>query len=278
MMKSIYVIILLLCSVTYSVAQDLNSYQYVIVPNEFSFQKEPGQYQLNELTKFLLEKQGFQAFLEGEDLPQNVNPRGCETLRAQVKDDSNMFRTKLQLELRDCNNRQVFISETGISREKEFEKGFQEALRNAFKSLEDVNYQYSGAENVVEVTAIPPKQDEMVQGEVEKDLPEEQMAEEKPATKTEIVKEDAREQNLVFTRENSVYFLEKTQRGYNFFQEGMAEPFAALVKTSGGDSYLYSSVTNKGMARLDEKGDLVVEILDPETGDLNTIIYKKQLQ
>lgn len=278
MIKSINIFLFLVLSATFSVAQDLNSYQYVVVPQEFDFQKEPGQYQLNELTKFLLEKQGFKAYLEGEELPGGNALNRCEILRAHVNNDSGLFVTKVQLELRDCNNRQVFISETGRSREKDFQKAFNEALRNAFESLEDLNYQYSGAESTVEVTAIPPKQEEIVEGEVEKSLPEENMEEERPATEVEIVRENAREKNLAFERENSAYYLEETPRGYNFYQQGMAEPFAALVKTSAGDSYLYSSVTNKGMARFNEDGDLVVEILDAETGELNSITYRRQAQ
>ena len=40
--------------------------QTVIVPNRYTFQKEDNQYQLNALTKFLLEKQGFKAYMESE--------------------------------------------------------------------------------------------------------------------------------------------------------------------------------------------------------------------
>lgn len=277
MTRYIFFLLFLFFSVQHYYGQNLNTYKYVVVPQEFEFQKDPGQYELNELTKFLLEKYGFEAFVEGGEFPEEEKIDRCEILRANVKNDSGLFVTKVQFELRDCNNNKVFISETGRSRLKDFQMAFHEALRDAFESLEDENYNFSGGENTVEVTAIPPKQDTL-EGEVVRKAPEEISEIEEPATEVEIVGEEARDENLVFVKKNSVYYLEETSRGYNFYQKGMAEPFAALIKTSGRDSYLYSSVNNKGMAGFDEEGNLVVEILDSETDELTTVIYTRQSQ
>lgn len=48
-----------------------NSEVYVIVPKKYDFQKKDNDYQLNELTKFLLEKQNFKVFYE-DDTPEEV--------------------------------------------------------------------------------------------------------------------------------------------------------------------------------------------------------------
>ncbi len=104
---------------------------YVSVPVRYEFQKKENEHQLNELTKFLLEKQGFKAFFSTEPIEETLkNP--CNVLKANVLNDSGMFTSKLQLTLTDCTGKQVFISEVGKSREKEFKKAYQEALRNAF--------------------------------------------------------------------------------------------------------------------------------------------------
>lgn len=42
-----------------------------------------------------------------------------------------MMTSKLRLVLTDCANKEVFSSEVGKSREKEYKKSYQEALRNA---------------------------------------------------------------------------------------------------------------------------------------------------
>ena len=106
--------------------------QTVIVPNRYAFQKEDNQYQLNMLTKFLLEKQGFKVYMESE-APAELLQNPCATLKADVKNQSNMMTSKVQFLLTDCTNKAVFTSQIGKSREKEFKKSYQEALRNAFE-------------------------------------------------------------------------------------------------------------------------------------------------
>ena len=109
--------------------------QTVIVPNRYAFQKEDNQYQLNMLTKFLLEKQGFKVYMENE-APAELLQNPCDALKADVKNESNMMTSKVQLLLTDCTNKAVFTSQIGKSREKEFKKSYQEALRNALSGAE----------------------------------------------------------------------------------------------------------------------------------------------
>ena len=105
---------------------------YVVVPNRFSFQKEDNQYQLGSLTKFLLEKEGFKVYFENE-VPQELLNNACDGLRADLKNTSGLMTSKLQLVLIGCKGKEVYTSEVGKSREKEYRKSYQEALRNAFK-------------------------------------------------------------------------------------------------------------------------------------------------
>lgn len=104
--------------------------QTVVVPNKFAFLKSDNEYQLNILTKFLIEKQGFKAYMENE-VPAELLNTPCNILKADVKNESNMMTSKLRLVLTDCTNKEVFSSEVGKSREKEYKKSYQEALRNA---------------------------------------------------------------------------------------------------------------------------------------------------
>ena len=104
--------------------------QTVVVPNKFAFLKSDNEYQLNILTKFLIEKQGFKAYMENE-VPAELLNTPCNILKADVKNESNMMTSKLRLVLTDCANKEVFSSEVGKSREKEYKKSYQEAPRNA---------------------------------------------------------------------------------------------------------------------------------------------------
>ena len=60
-MKKIVLLFVLISG--YAFSQSVNDYQYVIVPAKFNFLKNEDQYRLNTLTKLLLEKYGFKAFL-----------------------------------------------------------------------------------------------------------------------------------------------------------------------------------------------------------------------
>jgi hypothetical protein len=132
----------------------LNAYKYVIVPNKYDFLKEKNQYQLNALTKFLFEKYGFEALMEGSDYPEDLAVNRCLALNSDVLKDSGLFKTKLTVELKDCNGKTVFTSKVGESREKDFKSAFNLALRDAFESVEALEYKYEPNENNVATVAV----------------------------------------------------------------------------------------------------------------------------
>lgn len=93
----------------------------MVVPNQYAFLGYDDKYQLNSLTKFLFNKYGYTAFLEGEELPADLQANGCLAMYANLLEDSSMFKTKLQLEVKDCNGTVIKRSETGETREKAYE-------------------------------------------------------------------------------------------------------------------------------------------------------------
>ena len=84
-------------------SQQNTDYKYIIVPKQFSFQKEVNQFNLNILSKFLLEK------------------------------------TKLIATLTDCKGNVVYTSQEGKSGEKDFKKGYSEALRKALANTNSIS-------------------------------------------------------------------------------------------------------------------------------------------
>jgi len=120
----------------------LNDYKYVIVPNKYDLFKEADKYQLNSLTKFLFEKHGFTAIMQDDNYPKDMQNNRCLALHSDLVTSSGMFKTKLQVVLKDCNDQVVYESIIGETREKDFAIAFNLALRDAFKSFEAVNYTY----------------------------------------------------------------------------------------------------------------------------------------
>ncbi|WP_158841395.1 hypothetical protein [Polaribacter sp. L3A8] len=138
---------------------DINNYKYIIVPDRFDFLKSADQYQTSSLTKFLLEKKGFVVFLSNEKLPEDFVLNRCKGLTANVVDDSSMFTVKSKIELKDCYGTVVYVSETGKSKEKDYKKSYQEAIRNAYETMDGLEYKYvpikkEGVVKTVEVEVV----------------------------------------------------------------------------------------------------------------------------
>jgi hypothetical protein len=127
---------------------NLNKYKYVIVSKKFDFLKEANEYRLNELSQFLFNKSGFETVMEGTKYPEDLIRNRCLGLKADVLKDSGMFKTKLNVQLKDCNDQIIYASEFGESREKEYSKAYAEALRKAFKSIEALDYKYEPIESI----------------------------------------------------------------------------------------------------------------------------------
>jgi len=180
MNKKILSLIVLFMYVAVSFSQnELNGYKYIVIPKKYDFLKgEDDKYKLNSLTKFLFNKNGFNALFQDEDYPEDLRLNTCLGLVVYVINDSKVFTTRLKIELRDCYNKTVYTSIEGKSREKDYEKAYQEALRGAFVSLEVMSYNFDPAlitnlsivsntnipENNVdtETKAIPEKEPEVV--------------------------------------------------------------------------------------------------------------------
>ncbi|HEA30747.1 MAG TPA: hypothetical protein ENH91_12290 [Leeuwenhoekiella sp.] len=123
-------------------AQDLSAYKYIIIPQQFSFQKEPNQYKVNKLTKFLFKKYGFDAYLAGEIMPPDANANGCNTLNMEAE-SGGFLGTHLTYTLANCRGEVVYTSPEGKSKIKQYEGAYNEVMREAMIGLEDLGYTYS---------------------------------------------------------------------------------------------------------------------------------------
>ncbi len=123
-------------------AQDLSEYKYIIIPQQFSFQKEPNQYKINNLTKFLFKKYGFDAYISGEMLPSDANANGCNTLNMEAE-AGGFLGTNLTYTLANCRGEVVYTSPEGKSKIKEYEGAYNEVMREAMTGLEELGYTYS---------------------------------------------------------------------------------------------------------------------------------------
>ncbi|CAL67809.1 hypothetical protein [Christiangramia forsetii] len=263
-------------------AQDLNNYKYIIVPESFEFTDEVDQYRLNSLTKFLFEKYGFNTVMKTEDKPEDLRNNPCLGLNTNVVNNSSLFVTKLTLQLIDCGNNVVFETREGTTREKDFKTAYHEALRDAFSSVEEVDYNYVENTNIAressekEVAAAPvPVKEPVVEKSAVKDsveTEEDEIIEEEPEVAVEVEKKENGQGEYSYSGKN--YSLKETPQGLGLFQENSSDPIAILIKTSGGKSYIYNSLTNQGVAYFDKNANLIVEYFNKQEDKMVVLTYE----
>ena len=122
--------------------RSINTYKNVIVADKFDFLKKVDGYQTSSLTKFLLNKYDFEAYLNTDTLPNDFQKNRCENLFVKIQGSPGMFITKVVVEFRDCNGIVVFKSKEGRSKKKEYKAAYHEAIRNAFSDQVIKNHKY----------------------------------------------------------------------------------------------------------------------------------------
>ncbi|AVR44166.1 hypothetical protein C7S20_02175 [Christiangramia fulva] len=292
-MKRLLILILMISSMAGSYAQNINSYKYIIIPETYKFTKGVDQYQLNSLTKFLFEKEGFNTVMMKGKKPADLRQDPCQGLTADVQDNSGLFVTKLVLTLTDCSGEVVYKSEEGRSRAKDFKAAYHEALRGAFEGVKEMNYQYNGdsakpllaqetktSEKKPEKPATSISEEEALE-ETKKPTPVKIATEPKAivdAEKTEV-KPGNSEKSLEerqFEYDGQQYKLKPTAQGYGLYIKNSPEPIALLLKSGSGGNFIYNSLSNQGIAYFDNQGNLVVEYLNKQTNKKDIIVYLKK--
>lgn len=140
-MKNIFLVLLFVSSI--GLAQNLNNYKYAQVPAKFNFLKEANQYNLNTLSKLFMEKYGFVTYFDNEVTPDDFANNNCNKVFVDLIENNTVFTTKIKVVLKDCKNNILFTSEEGTSREKAYKVAYDQALRMAFKSFDNLNHKYN---------------------------------------------------------------------------------------------------------------------------------------
>lgn len=228
--KIIFTVSFIIISFSGIAQKSINDYKYILIPKSFEFSKSEDQYQLNSLLKFLFNKYGYEAYF-ANDLPEDTKKNPCLALTADViNDDSNMFKTKLKIELKDCYSNVIITSKIGDSRLKEFEKGYNEAIRGAFETFQHMDYNYVAQESVTETPEKekqPIKEAAKVEEKKEVILAETKTEEKTEQTKTELLKNTSTE----------IYYAQTITSG---FQLVNSEPRVVMVllNTSAKDVFI----------------------------------------
>ncbi len=125
---------LLLCSLSSINAQTVSDYKYVVVPQSFN-DFENNQYGLNNRLRFNLEQKNYVVLSDDQTTwPAEVKTNPCLASTANVVKLKSMLKNKLEVQFTNCYKANVGAFE-GTSQIKEFDKGYQEAIKFALAKL-----------------------------------------------------------------------------------------------------------------------------------------------
>lgn len=246
-MKQILAIALVFGCILSTFSQNsLNDYKYVIVPYKYDFLNEKDKYQLNALSQFLFNKYGFNAIMEDAYFPDDLIKNRCLGLKSDIIKESGMFKTKLKVQLKNCNGDIVYTTKSGTSKEKQFKTAYTLALREAFKEFETVNYKYQPNEAILAKASTasgkdPNKEIEKLKEEI--NTLKQKQAEVKEVPKNKIVVETKNPKTVTgreLKKEDpaiDVLYAQKTDYGYQIVDKAPSV-IMILLKTPKTDVFL----------------------------------------
>lgn len=110
-------------------AQTVGDYKYVMIPSEFATLKE--NYGMDTILRNSLKSKKYIVLsAEKSNWPNDALINPCKILNADILNEKSLLRNKISLQFKDCNNK-IIYSEKSSSTIKEFEPGFQDAMRQA---------------------------------------------------------------------------------------------------------------------------------------------------
>lgn len=225
--------------------KSLSDYAYVLVPQQFEFQRGVDQFQVNTLVRHLFREAGFNSIY---DVELRGLPR-CDGLYANLIADSNFISTVITVVLKDCNNNIVFLSEPGRSKEKDHREAYHEAIRRAFFSIESLAVNQGDLDAFRESVD---KRDAAIAVPI--------TIEAKPKAELKVKSDNW----TAYLHNNSTYYLEPIDNGYvlykkqgdNVLKEGV------LSQTSRAEIYLFNKEGSSMLAGFDDENNLVIDSTD----------------
>ncbi|OYX25443.1 MAG: hypothetical protein B7Z06_07255 [Flavobacteriales bacterium 32-35-8] len=255
--KTLSFLVVLLMTSSLFAQSSLNNYKYIIIPKQYDFLREADKFQLNSLTEFLFNKYGFKAYMEEGNYPDDLKANRCLALTSNLIKDSSMFKTRLMIELKNCNGLTVYTTQAGESREKDFKTAYSEALRNAFKELQNINYKYVPAEQVSENII---NKEPNNQADVSKEIAQ---------LKAEI-------ENLKQEKETPVVIAEESK-----VTEAVIEVSKTVSASQNTSDVLYAQAIENGFQLVDSSPKVVYKIKNTSMENMflvegrNATLYKK---
>lgn len=121
--------ILALLIALFSIISFAQKKQVILISSKFDFQKEKNSYNINNMLKAILTSNNYEVYFDDAVLPIEIAQNRCNALTGVLVDNSNLFLTKVKLQIKDCQNNLLFETADVKSREKNIQDGFIEVIK-----------------------------------------------------------------------------------------------------------------------------------------------------
>jgi hypothetical protein len=214
-----YLIFLFLLVSSFGFSQSVNDYSAVIVPLKYNFLNVENEYRLNTISKYNIQKAGFEAFYVTE-MAEKVKGDKCSLLYLDVQKGNGLMTTKLFVVLKDCNGKVVYQSNIGKSKEKSYDLAYREALDEAFLSVYNLKYKYN---NISKANDVQEK-----------------------LTEAKVQEKDVNIEESVFVS-SDLLVVEKIINGYLLLDSQSSKVVLKVYKTSDDNIFIAQSKTKNGV-------------------------------
>lgn len=255
---------LLGCTVCYG---QLNSYKYIVVPAKFKDFKNENQFRTSTLVKYLFTNEGFNVVYDN-NLPAELEEDPCLGVKVELMNESGLLRTRTRLALRDCHGVAVMTSQEGITKTKDLEQAYREAISESFGSFRGLNYTYEPADEEVktaEPITVSFKNDiKSLESEAETAIVKEDRAVSETAETLETPVQPAPpsvgEKGILYAQPvDGGYQLVDTTPKVVYTLKSTSAPDVFLVNKDGKSGVIYKN-EDKWFIEMDEKGGKAVEL------------------
>ncbi len=258
-MKNLIIAIVVFSASFVATAQKLSEYKYIVVPAQFTMQKEAGQYNLNQLVASTFKKFDFESMIEGDTPPVGFEP--CKALKV-LTNKKGFLRTFISLSLKDCYGKTVHTTIEGESGEKDFLKAYYEAFRGAFEDPYIQNHKYVGGSSYRVENENNGKTTAEIIAEAKRQLEAEEAQERAEVNKEKEVVEIASEgkSDYVFEFLGRRYDFKKSLTGFDIFSESSLLGSASKL-ANGQFDIKAGALSGKGF--FDAFGNFILKRVNP---------------
>ena len=221
-------------------SQTISDYKYILIPSEFADFTDSRSFGLDKILENSLREKKYIILSETKsNWPAEALSNPCAVINAAVLNDKSMFRNKIILQFTDCNN-QVLVTKKGSSIIKEFEPGFQDALKKALLDVPFSNQKLK-LENIAQTE-------------------QKMTAEDKTSTPNDVVSAPVQTVQKYSNGKLNLQKIVIDETQFMLIDGNSSVPFATFKSTAKKDVYRVKLRSGEATIGYYENGNIIIEM------------------